>query len=224
MHGGWYAGTAWRAWRALRRDRGNYLILPGAATALANLGYVDATLELALQVERGEAPRPDVVVLPTGSSGTLAALALGFAHLGWDTEVVGVRITSALACNRATVGAVVRGTDRFIAARDPRWKPVRGRARYRLYGGALGEGYGFPTAEAIEGAAMVERLTGARGEVTYSGKALAGLRAIASDPAYANKTILLWNTLSTPRPQPSQAVRERVPLPLARILDRPAVA
>jgi D-cysteine desulfhydrase len=224
VHGGGYAGTAWRAWRAMRKDDGNYLILPGAANALANLGYVDAALELAAQVERGEAPRPDVVVLPTGSSGTLAALALGFAHLGWDTEVLGVRITSAVACNRATVGVVVRGTDRFIAARDARWRPMRGRARYRLHGGALGEGYGFPTPEAIEGATMVERLTGAHGEVTYSGKALAALRAIASDPAYAKKTILLWNTLSTPRPQPPPAVRERVPASLAWILDRPAVA
>jgi D-cysteine desulfhydrase len=224
VHGGGYARTAWRTWRAMRDGRGNYLILPGAAGALANLGYVDATLELARQVERGEAPRPDVIVLPTGSSGTLAALALGCAHLGWETEIVGVRITSALACNRVTVGAVVRDTDRFLAARDARWKPVRGLARHRLHGGALGRGYGFPTPEALEGAAMVERLTGARGEVTYSGKALAALRAIASSPAYAKKTILLWNTLSTPRPTPQPATRDRVPPSLAWVLERAAVA
>jgi D-cysteine desulfhydrase len=224
VHGGGYAATAWRTWRAMRHDRGNYLILPGAANALANLGYVDAALELAAQVERGEAPRPDVVVLPTGSSGTLAALALGFAHLGWDTEVVGVRITSALACNRVTVGMVIRGTDRFLAARDARWKPVRGRVRTSLYGAALGEGYGFPTPEAIEGAAMVERLTGARGEVTYSGKALAALRTIASRPGYEKKTILLWNTLSTPRPRPPREARDRVPASLSWVLERDAVA
>jgi len=224
VRGGGYAGTIWRTWRAMRRDTGNYLILPGAANALANLGYVDAVLELAGQVERGEAPRPDVIVLPTGSSGTLAALALGCAHLGWDTELVGVRITSALACNRATVGLVVRGTDRFLAARDARWKPMRGRVRYRLDGAQLGRGYGFPTPAAVEGAAMVERLTGARGEVTYSGKALAALRALARDPAYANKTILLWNTLSTPRPAPSAEARARIPPSLAPVLERPSRA
>jgi D-cysteine desulfhydrase len=206
------------------RGSGNYLILPGAANALANLGYVDAALELALQVERGEAPRPDVIVLPTGSSGTLAALALGCARLGWDTEIVGVRITSALACNRLTVGAVIRGTDRFLAARDPRWRPTRGRVRYRLFGGALGKGYGFPTPEAVEGAAMVERLTGARGEVTYSGKALAALRAIGSTPEYAKKTLLVWNTLSSPRPSLPTDARDRVPPSLAWILEQPAVA
>jgi D-cysteine desulfhydrase len=224
VHGGSYAGTAWRTWRAMRRDGGNYLILPGAANARANLGYVDAILELAGQVERGEAPRPDVIVLPTGSSGTLAALALGCAHLGWDTEIVGVRITSALACNRLTVGMVIRSTDRFLAACDARWKQVRGRVRASLYGAALGRGYGFPTPEALESAAMVERLTGVRGEVTYSGKALAALRVIGARQGYEKKTILFWNTLSTPRPHPPREARDRVPASLAWVLDRAPVA
>jgi D-cysteine desulfhydrase len=200
IYGGGYGATALKTWRALKRHPDSYLILPGAANPLANLGYIDAMFELARQVERGEAPRPDVIVLPTGSSGTLAALALGAAHLGWSTEIVGVRITSALVCNRATVGTIVRATDRFLASHDRRWSPVRSRASYSLYGGALGKGYGHPTSEALEGARQVERLTGAIGEVTYSGKALAGARAIASMPRHRGKTILVWNTLSTPRP------------------------
>jgi 1-aminocyclopropane-1-carboxylate deaminase/D-cysteine desulfhydrase-like pyridoxal-dependent ACC family enzyme len=40
------------------------VINPGAASPRANLGYVDAMLELAAQVDRGEMPRPDVIVLP----------------------------------------------------------------------------------------------------------------------------------------------------------------
>jgi len=224
VHGGGYAMTAWRTLRAMRRDAYNYLILPGAANPLANLGYIDAMLELAAQVERGETPRPDVIVLPTGSSGTLAALALGCAHLGWATEIVGVRITTALACNRFTVGMVIRATDRFLAARDRRWQAVRGRVRYSLYGAALGRGYGYPTPEAVEGAGMVERLTGARGEVTYSGKALAALHALAQEPAYRGKTLLLWNTLSTPRPKPAPGALERVPPSLRWVLEDRAVA
>lgn len=228
IYGGGYLMTALRAFRAQRRDRaGNYFIMPGAAGALANLGYVDAMLELAGQVERGEAPRPDVIVLPTGSSGTLAALALGAAYLGWDTEIVGVRITTALATNRLTVGAVIRNTDRSLASRDPRWKPARDRVRYRIYGGALGRGYGHPTPEALEGAAQVAVLTGAEGEITYSGKALAGLRALIAEPRYQGKTFLLWNTLSTPRaPVEEAGSSNATPLPasLAWMLDAPPVA
>jgi len=200
VYGGGYARTAWRTFAELRRNRNAYLVLPGAAGPLANLGYIDAMLELHEQVARGEAPRPDVIVLPTGSSGTLAALALAAAHLGWPTEIVGVRITTALACNRLTIGAVMRETDRFLARHEPRWKPARSRTRFTLFGGALGRGYGHPTPEAIEGAAQVARLTGAHGEVTYSGKALAALRTLVHEPRHAGKTFLLWNTLSTARP------------------------
>ncbi|MDB4940827.1 MAG: putative pyridoxal phosphate-dependent deaminase [Labilithrix sp.] len=226
VHGGGYTMTALRAFEAARRDADeNYFIFPGAAGPRANLGYVDAMFELAAQVARGEAERPDVIVLPTGSSGTLAALALGAAHLGWPTEIVGVRITSPLATNRLTVGAVIRATDRYLAARDPRWKPRRTAVRYRLDGSALGAGYGHPTADALEGAAQTERLIGASGEVTYSGKALAGLRAIAGDPTYAKKSILLWNTLSRARPVlPPLDLERDLPRALHRFFAGPVVA
>ena len=202
VYGGNYLMTGLRAWRAMHQGKDNYFIMAGAAGPLANLGYVDAMLELAKQVERGEMPRPDVIVLPTGSSGTLAALALGAAHLGWETEIIGVRITPAIACNRLTVGAVIRSTDRYLAARDPRWKPMRASVHYSLYGGAIGPGYGHPTPAAIEGAAQNEVLTGARGEVTYSGKALAGLRELLAEPRHRDKVFLVWNTLSKVRPVP----------------------
>jgi D-cysteine desulfhydrase len=199
-----------RCYLEMRRPR-SYFIMPGASYALANIGYVDAMLELGRQVERGEAPRPDVMVVPSGASGTLAALSLGAAHLGWDTEVIGVRIAAPYVCNRYTVNKIVQGTDRFLAERDPRWKPVADRVNFSIYTKALGRGYGYPTPEAIEGAGKVKALTGAMGEITYSGKGLVGLRAIAAMPQYKDKRILFWNTLSTPRPTAPPDARARVP-------------
>lgn len=220
--GGGYLTTIWRTWRALGKDA--YLIMPGAANPLANLGYVDAMIELGDQVARGELPRPDAIVLPTGSSGTLAALALGASYLGWDTEIVGVRITLAIACNRITIGSIARATDRFIAEREPKWTRQSRNVRYSLYGDALGKGYGYPTADAVEGIEQMRRLTGEPGEVTYSGKALAGLRAIAREPRWKGKNLLLWNTLSTPRPTVSAAAREKLPATLRFVLDADPVA
>lgn len=223
VYGGGYAGTFVRALVAQQRGEGNYFLFPGASGPLANVGYVDAMLELGLQVERGEAERPDVIVLPTGSSGTLAALALGVAYLGWDTEVVGVRITSRAVCNRVVVARRIQATARFLRARDPRFPDLAEKARFSLFQDACGEGYGYPTPEAIEGADKLEALTGARGEVTYSGKALAGLRAMLAMPRYAKKRFLLWNTLSTPRPS-LEGGRERVPKSLRWAFERPVVA
>lgn len=220
--GGNYVTTIWRTWRSLDPD--SYLILPGAANALANLGYIDAMIELSDQVARGEMPRPDAIVLPTGSSGTLAALALGAAWLGWETEIIGVRITLRIACNRITIGSIARSTDKFLATHDSKWTRQSKQMRYSLFGDALGAGYGHPTPEAVEAIEQVRKLTGQPGEVTYSGKALVGLRTLARSDRWKNKTILLWNTLSTPRPAISANAREKVPERLRFILDAKPVA
>lgn len=217
-----YGRTAWRTWRALRAEKHNELLWPGASNALANLGYLDAMLELDAQVRAGQLPRPEVMLVPTGSAGTLAALALGCAWLRWDTECVGVRITSPLACNRLTVGRVLASTRSLLARYEPSAASLEG--RFTLYGGALGPGYGEPTPEAVEGIALHERLVGVPGEVTYSGKALAALRALCKQERYARKTILLWNTLSSVRPPHAPDALERVPAELRYVFEREPVA
>lgn len=67
-------------------------------------------------------------------------------------------------------------------------------------------------------------LTGRPGEVTYSAKALVGLRAVTQEPRWRGKTLLLWNTLSTPRPSIAADARERIPRRLRWVLDAPEVA
>ncbi|WP_433937652.1 1-aminocyclopropane-1-carboxylate deaminase/D-cysteine desulfhydrase [Sorangium cellulosum] len=199
IHGGGYATTAIRAIRALRRAERPYFILPGASAALPCLGYVDAMLELAEQVRRGEAPRPDRIVVPSGTGGTLAGLALGAAMLGWPTTIVGVRITERVASNRAVVRYEIGSMKRLLARRAPRFTRRRlPAARFAIEHRAIGPGYGAPTPASIAAIPEVERLIGVPGEVTYSGKALAALREIGRE--HPGETILLWQTLSSARP------------------------
>lgn len=219
IHGGGYLPSAWRTWRALRDDPSARLLLPGASHPLANLGYLDAMLELDAQVRAGEMPRPDVIVVPTGSSGTLAALSLGAAWLGWDTEVIGVRITALAACNRLTVSLVAAATRRFVARFDPAF--ARLRPRFSLFHGAIGPGYGAPSPEAIAGVALMQRLTGHPGEVTYSGKAIAALRALAAMPRHRDKTFLFWHTLSSVRPPIPSGTEALVPPALRHVFEGP---
>ena len=210
IYGGSYLATAFRTVQTLLRDR-PYFIGPGAATPLANLGYVDALYELAAQVERGELPRPDTIILPTGSSGTLAALAIGCAMLGWPTDVV---ITAAIACNRITVGFLIRQTMallRKLGAPPPQHQP-----RFRLLHAEIGAGYGHATEAATEGARQVARFSGAPGEMTYSGKALAALRALTAE--MPDQNILYWHTLSSVVPARDPAL---LPARLQRVLERP---
>lgn len=205
------------------RDEG-FVIEPGASSARANLGYIDAMLELGAQVDAGLCPRPDAIVVPAGSSGTLAAIALGLKILQWDCRAIGVRIAPRIATNRLTIASRVRSTARYLARLgqcDP--ASMRG-AKWEVLQGFLGPGYGYPSPEAIEGARAWKTLTGASGEVTYSGKQLAALRSLVRDPALHGKTVLLWNTLSSIRPAVDGSSRASVPAAFQSVFDGPTVA
>ncbi|AUX44014.1 hypothetical protein SOCE26_054730 [Sorangium cellulosum] len=199
VRGGGYTSTALRVIGAMRRAERPYFILPGASSALPCLGYVDAMLELAEQVRRGEAPRPDRIVVASGTCGTLAGLALGAAMLGWPTTIVGVRIADRIVCNRAVVRYEVASMARTLARRAPRFTRRRlPSVRFEIEHRAFGPGYGASTPAAIAAIPEVERLIGVPGEVTYSGKALAALREIGRERP--GETLLLWQTLSSARP------------------------
>ena len=216
IRGGGYVSTAWRTGRAYEEAERAYFIPPGASTPVANLGYVDAALELGEQVERGECPRPDIIVLPSGTGGTLAGLAIGLAILGWPTVVVGVRITERIACNRVTIDYLIGQSTRYLRHHSRSYASrSRPRPRYSLYQHAVGKGYGHPTEDAIAAVDVVERLTGTPGEITYSAKGIAGLRAIAR--AHPEATILYWHTLSS-APWPRLASQADVP-DFARFFD-----
>lgn len=194
-HGGGYLRTAVRAALRLRRAERAYLLVPGASMPLPNLGYVDAMLELALQVERGEIPRPDRILVPAGSGGTAVGIALGVALLDWPTTVTAIRIAEPLVTNGLTLRALLVATARRLETLGLQGARRLRRARIEVDGRFLGDGYGEPTPAALAGMKLVPRLLGVPGEVTYSGKGMAALAAWAT--ARPTENILYWHTLSS---------------------------
>src|SRR2546423_8624744 len=93
----WAVVRAWRAAHYLGAGKPRW-IPGGGADARAVLGHLLATLELSAQLEA--TPPPDAIVVPLGTGGTAAGIALGVAWLGWSTEVVAVRVASRLVANR----------------------------------------------------------------------------------------------------------------------------
>lgn len=86
----------------------------GGSCAETTLGWVNAGLELAGQVERGETPRPDAVFVPLGTCGTAAGLALGFALAGLDTALHAVRITMPFYARRRRLDALAGAAARIL--------------------------------------------------------------------------------------------------------------
>jgi len=176
------------------RDRGRrpYLLPPGGSTPLGALGYVSAALELAQQVKGGEAPEPDSIVLPVGTGGTAAGLALGLSMAGLRTRIVGVAITRAPTTWAFTVRRLAMETASLM-----RRHGVAGLGEHladvTVHGRWLGGGYGVATRESDEALRLMESEEGVKLEPTYTSKTVAGLTDLCAK-GDARGVVLYWHT------------------------------
>lgn len=193
-----------RAWLAARSAATSTFFGPGGAEPLGVLGSVNAALELAQQVEAGELPRPDAIVVPVGSGGTAAGLLLGcqIAHL--PVTICAVRVASPLIASERRVLTLVARTRRLLRRHGlnlPELKP-----RLIVIKHHLGAGYGHPTAGATAASALLAR-EGIAADLSYTAKSAAALGDLAASFPH----LCLWHTFD-PRLAPPPAVE----LPLLR--------
>lgn len=176
---------------ALRATGERRWIPLGGTSPLGMLGHVNAALELAEQVAAGALPAPARVVVPLGSGGTAAGLALGFAIAGLDLTVVGARVAPRVAVRHGRVLRLARAAGHLIHAETGQHVPAVKRDRVRLVHDVYGGAYGRPLPSARAGAALLERFTGVRLDETYSAKAFAAALALARRDA---QHTLFWLT------------------------------
>ncbi|MDA1193776.1 MAG: D-cysteine desulfhydrase family protein [Planctomycetota bacterium] len=144
---------------ALRaQGRRPYVIPEGGSNAVGAWGYREAARELREQAERLGLDLAQVWHA-TGSGGTTAGLALGFA--GTSVEVCGVAVCD----DAAYFDAVIEG---LVAPQDPR-------ARWRIVDGYQGAGYGRTTPEDIAFYGYVAKREGLILDPVYTGKAFRAL-------------------------------------------------
>jgi 1-aminocyclopropane-1-carboxylate deaminase/D-cysteine desulfhydrase-like pyridoxal-dependent ACC family enzyme len=160
----------------IRTGRRPYFIYPGASTTLGVLGYVNAAFEIKAQLERMGIQEPEAVFVAAGSCGTFAGLLLGARLVGWESQIVGVRVTEADVSNRPKVARMVNRAARYLRRRDPSLPPVRMTPEeISLLDGYLGPGYAHLTESALRAVARVAQAEGLMLETTYTGKAMAAL-------------------------------------------------
>ena len=205
--------TLGRGWRGL------IPVSPGGTDPAGVLGTVRAGVELAAQIERGEVPPIDRVVVPYGTGGISAGLALGLGLAGLErVEVVAVAITERIFATRRNLDAVIRDVGEQLVRAGVLPDPAAVRsAPLRIVREALGRGYGHPTPASTAACdAMVAH--GLHLEPVYSGKAMA---AVLAGHAGAGR-VLFWLTPGRTAPEPTDdAWRERLPRALRRRLGDP---
>ncbi|RZU53865.1 D-cysteine desulfhydrase [Krasilnikovia cinnamomea] len=169
-------------------------LLPvGGSSPRGCLGYVEAAFELADQVTRGELPAPRRVLLPVGSGGTAAGLALGLALAGLPTEVVGVLVNDRTPMGPGQVRRLAAATARLLRRAGAALPDGTALAPLTVRRDWLGPGYGVATADSASAAGWLAEHAGLVTEPVYTAKAAAALRALVADGT-VDGPWLYWHT------------------------------
>jgi D-cysteine desulfhydrase len=175
-----------------------WVVPAGGSSWLGTVGFVNAGLEIAAQIEQGQVDAPDRIYVASGTMGTAAGLALGLALAGLAVEVQAVRVSHESIANEQVLrllidktAAMLRRLDESIPEDLPRRCSVTIRHAF------FADGYARSNDEidsAIDFAADALQLTL---EPTYSGKAMAAvLRDLRKDRDDSRK-FLFWNTYNS---------------------------
>lgn len=190
--------AAWAYATRSEMERGEkpFVIPFGGTTPMSAAGDADAGLELAMQVEAGEMPVPDVVYVAFGSMGTVAGVALGLALAGIDAEVRAVRVVPA-ALSPISQWQTLVADALALLAQGGAEIPHDALERVRIVDGYLGNGYAQFTPEGVEAIELVHAHAGVTLEGTYTGKTFAALIADARRGELAGKNVVFWNTYNS---------------------------
>lgn len=174
-----------------------YFIPMGGSSPLGTLGYVNAGLELAMQLDRNELPLPPVIFVAAGTCGTMAGLLLGLKLAEVETRVIGVQVAPGLFTNKKAVLKLTRRTLRLMRRHDKSVPGVKvGPDDIIIEGGHLGEGYGYPTVAARFALSFLAETEGIPLDLTYTAKTFGALlEHVKDDPEKG--PVLFWNTFNS---------------------------
>jgi D-cysteine desulfhydrase len=181
----------WLLARNARGGRPPYLLPAGGSSPVGALGYVEAALEIGAQVADGSLPEPAHVVVPVGTGGTAAGLALGFQLAGLRTRVVGVVVNDQLRLGAPVLARLARRTARLLERRGARLGELQLEpGMLDLTRDQIGAGYGHPTVAATRAAATAAE-EGLSLDPVYTAKAMAGLLALRTEGRLGDPVLLV---------------------------------
>jgi D-cysteine desulfhydrase len=178
-----------------RRLRLPYFLTVGGSSPVGCLGFVEAALELAEQVEAGALVEPSHVVVALGSGGTVAGLAAGLRLAGLRTRVVGIVVNDKTPVGVDVVAKLASRTLRLLRKRGAAL-PAAGVSPADLDAETewLGDGYGHRTPEAEHTRAAASEQEGLELDPVYTAKAMTGLLALRERGRFGAGPVLFWQT------------------------------
>lgn len=158
-----------------------YFVPVGGSSPTGSLGYANAYLELADQLEALGLDET-VLVHASSSGGTQGGLVAGALLRGAGPAVVGINVyRSDNAAMADSIHALASKTTALLEAPPPPSGSID------LDSGFLGKAYGVPTPEMKEAVELVARMEGVLLDPVYTGKGMAGFIAQLMSGKYAEK-------------------------------------
>lgn len=187
----------------LLRKRAKHGIFPqvvpgGGSCPLGVCGYVNAVLELKVQIVAGQMPEPDFIYVPLGSMGTAVGLTLGLKAAGLKSRIIAVRVIEKRLANENKMARLFRNTARFLRKLDPAFPELLlGEGDWIIRDDCLGDGYARFTEAAVAAAFLMREKAAIILNGSYSAKAFSALLADAKKQVLKGKTVLFWNTYNS---------------------------
>lgn len=211
--------------RAMLRERDGVepCVIPmGGTSARGTVGYVNAALEIAEQVEAsekdlgamivqvGDVVRPDVVYVAGGTLGTAVGLAIGFAAAGMHTRVEAVRVTPLEVASDGLITELTSRVVDLLREFDDSFPCLTADdLNLALRHEFFEPGYGVVTPETTH-AVQLAAAGGLKLETTYTGKAFSAMLSDALAGRLADDHVMFWDTYSS-APYPTAGPLEALP-------------
>ncbi|HEY7853035.1 MAG TPA: D-cysteine desulfhydrase, partial [Caulobacteraceae bacterium] len=154
------------------KGRKAYVIPGGGSNALGAVGYAACAQELIVQLFEASLTI-DNIVCASGSAGTHAGLIAGLAGLNAAIPITGINVRRPRDEQERNVHALAKDCADLLGNLAPARKTVTALDEW------VGPGYSLPTPEMVEAVRMLASLEGILLDPVYTGKAMAGLIALA---------------------------------------------
>lgn len=184
-------------WGHPKAARGRYMA-PGGSCDVGLLGFVEAGLELAEQIQSQACPAFARIYISAGTAGSVAGLGVGLWLAGVSTTICAVSSVEKVFFNRWMLNRQIRACVAQLRACGATLPELSGRGKGGILAGIdfeisyeqLGAGYGEPTPAAREAQALAAALD-LSFELTYTAKTWAQVLAREASGEGAS---LFWNT------------------------------
>jgi 1-aminocyclopropane-1-carboxylate deaminase/D-cysteine desulfhydrase-like pyridoxal-dependent ACC family enzyme len=187
--------------RRYLQNRKTWVIPLGGSCWLGVIGFVNAGLELAAQIESGELASPDRIYIANGTMGSAAGLALGLALANLGTEIHAVRVADNRFAKRAVLDRLIRKTATLLNIYDPGISANLADATNIVWrDDFFAGGYAIADETTERAVNFAKNNMGLTLDTTYTGKAMAALLHDLRSSSVGTSN-LFWNTYNS-RPLP----------------------